>query len=230
MKPTPFLLSCGFAALFSLSVAQGQTIVADWQFNTPGDNEGWTGNSFTVNNLHVGPAVSGSEIVLTSDNLQNQADPKINFPAETLSLPGGSPGWDQLVIRIRQIGDDGETPVTFDNASTFAMLDAGNIPWPTLGFVDGTTGGGNVPVTQVTEAGEWNVFTYDLSFYTSGSVVGPVRLDPVQGTDTGTEILGNFEIDYVTLTAQVPEPGAYALMAGLGIFALAWRRRQKRAC
>lgn len=227
MKYLPSLL------LFStcLGVAQAQTIVGDWQFNTPGDNEGWTAQSFVVNNLHVGPAVSGSEIVLTSDNLRNQNDAKIYFPAGELSLPGGSPGWDKLVIRIRQIGTDGVTPVAFNNTGTFAMLNGSNQPWPTLSFVDGTTGGGNVPVTQVTEAGEWNVFTYDLSAYTSGVIAGGNRMDPVTGTVSGTDILGNFEIDYVTLTAQpIPEPGVYALMAGVAALGLAVHRRQKRAC
>lgn len=209
---------------------QAQIIVADWQFNTPGDTEGWTAQSFTVNNLLVGSAVDGSETVLTSDNLQNQADAKIYFPAETVSLPGGSPGWDKLVIRIRQIGSDGVTPVTFDNTGTFAMLSQSNQPWPTLLFVDGSTGGGDVPVSLITETGEWATFTYDLSVFTSGSITGGNRLDPVTGVANDSLIEGNFEIDYVTLTAQVPEPGMYALLAGVAVLASVIRRGRRRLC
>ncbi|WP_269543137.1 hypothetical protein [Cerasicoccus fimbriatus] len=214
-------------AFGTASFASATVIVEDWQFNTPGDNEGWTANAFTVANLHVGPAVSGSETVLTSDNLQNQADPKIFFPNEVIALPVGSTGWDQLVIRIRQIGDDGVTPVAFNNVGSFAML--GTTPWGTLEFIDGDTGDGDlVPVTQVTESDEWNIFTYDLSEYTSGSISGGPRLDPIQGNDIGGGVIqGNFEIDYVTLTANsIPEPGQTSLLIGAALLGwMAYRRR-----
>ncbi|MFW6155630.1 MAG: hypothetical protein ACOC95_10485 [Planctomycetota bacterium] len=41
---------------------------------------------------------------------------------------------------------------------------------------------------------------WDLTSY-SGVIDPKVRLDPIQGTMAGDEVLGNFEIDYVTLRA-----------------------------
>lgn len=229
MKTLPLLLIFSVTAL----TAQAQIVfVGNWQFNTPGDNEGWTAQTFTVNNLHVGNAVSGSEIVLTSDNLRNQADAKIYFPNTPFELPGGSTGWDKLVIRIRQIGNDGVTPVAFNNSGAFATLGS-QTPWGTLAFINGNTGtGSTVPVTQVTEAGQWNIFTYDLSNYTSGTMSAQTRMDPVSGFDAGGGVIqGNFEIDYVTLSAFVPEPSTYALLAGaLTLSVVALKRRRNRAC
>ncbi|MFW6155631.1 MAG: right-handed parallel beta-helix repeat-containing protein, partial [Planctomycetota bacterium] len=183
--------------------ASAEIIVRDWQFNTPGDTEGWTAQSWTVNALHVAAAVQGSETVLTCDRLQNQADPKLYWPNEAIALPPDAASWQDLIIRIRQIGPDGATPVPFDNSGT-GVINAGAFPtlWPIPTASDPE---GAPPVVVVPQADEWLLIMWDLTGY-SGTINPQVRMDPIQGTygDGPGDVLGNFEIDYVTLTAGTP--------------------------
>jgi hypothetical protein len=78
-----------------------------------------------------------------------------------------------------------------------------------------------VPVTVTHQANHWMVVEWDLSAYTSGDIGGGIRVDPASGYEVEGEILGNFEIDYVRLTA-IPEP------ATLGLLPLMARRRLRR--
>ncbi len=209
-------------ALLALALsASAGMVVRDWQFNTPGDNEGWTASSWTVKNLHVAAAVSGSETVLTCENLQNQADPKLYWPSDDIALPAGATSWESLTYRIRQIGTDGVTPVPFDIAGTIAVYAAGGLP-NIAPIATATNAEATPPVTVEAQAGEWLLITWDLTAY-DGTINGGTRTDPVGGTVADGEILGNFEIDYVTLTA-VPEPATLALLA-CGALALLRKRR-----
>jgi len=227
IKNTNHLLIIGLVAVVGLlaSATDATIIVRDWQFNTPGDNEGWTAGSFQVNNLHVGAAVQGSETVLTSDNLQNQADPKLFWPADAITLPVQSTAWEELTIRLRQIGDDGVTPVAFDASGTIATISAG--AWPTIApFPTSTNLGATVPVTVEAQADQWLLVTFDMSAF-SGTVTGGSRMDPVAGNFVGDGVvLGNFEIDYVTLTSngEIPEPASIALLGAGGLMMLSRRR------
>ena len=208
------------------SVAQGQITIRNWQFNTPGDTEDWT-NDATSSGFVIADAVGGSgESVLTAVSLI-QNDVRAFFPNTSITLPEEATGWDALTIRIRQIGTDGVTPVTFSTAHTnFAMLGStggGSTPWPVL-FWD--TAGGSVTVDQVTESNGWNVFTFDLSAYTTGTIKAGERMDPL----TGTGFAGNFEIDYVTITgvsAAVPEVGTVAGIMGAFALSVCFYRRLK---
>lgn len=211
-------------------MTEASLVVFDSQFNTPGDTEGWTPN-FTVKGLVIADALGGSgESVLTSTGIQSQDDPMIFFPNATIALPESASGWEAMTVRIRQIGTDGVTPVAFSTAHTnFAMLagtGGGSTPWPVL-FWD--TAGGNVTVGQVTESNEWNVFTFDLSAYTAGDIKANERMDPF----TSSSFLGNFEIDYVTITAvgsaAVPEPSTIAMVMGsFALIGVSLRRRMKQ--
>ena len=218
-----FVLAVTVAVAFSTSAS---IVVRDWQFNTPGDTEGWTGQSWTVNNLKIATAQGGTESVLTCDNLQNQGDTKIYWPSDTTSLPGGATSWDKLTYRIRQIDTDGTTPQAFDDGGTIALLSPGpfgNVaPIPTA-----TDAGATPPVTVTSQADEWLLIEWDISAYTA-DFNGGIRVDPVTGVDDGdpgTNIyLKNFEIDYVTLTA-VPEPGVVGLLVLGGLLLLRKQRR-----
>jgi len=207
-------------------VSYAQTIAYDVQFNTPGDTEGWSFASWTTNGLVVADAVGGSgESVLTSQTPFLTDDLMIYFPDQPIDLPTGATGWDKMTIRIRQIGTDGVTPVAFNTGHTnFAMLGStsgGSTPWPVL-FWD--TAGGDVTVDQTTESDGWNVFVFDLSAYNSGSITAKERMDPV----TGNSLLGNFELDYLTITAvtPVPEPAVVSAFLGALIFVGALTRRR----
>jgi len=204
----PALLSCRrmtrTTALAVLSIAAlalpatAGIVVRDWQFNTPGDNEGWTADAYQVYNLHVAAAVSGPETVLTCEHLQNQADPKLHWPDEVVPMPAEAISWESLTFRIRQIGVDGVTPAPFDSGGTITMLGAGSIP--TLNPIPTASGG---TVTVVPQADEWLLIVYDLTAW-SGDISPMVRMDPIAGTDIGGGVIqGNFEIDFVTLTAAV---------------------------
>jgi len=220
-------------ALLLCDVAAGQImIVRDWQFNTPEDTEGWTSSvPFSSDGVVIADAVGGSgESVLTSLPLRN-TDMKVFFPSQAIELPANAIGWGELEFRIRQIGTDGVTPVPFvADSGTFAMGGSsigGITPWPVLRW---DTGGGDVTVSQVTQSDEWNIFTFDLSTYTTGTIKGGERIDPITGTDLGDSTFGgNFEIDYVTITAisAVPEPSSLAWIVGLSsLGALGLRRRR----
>lgn len=232
MKSPKINLAAGLVAVLSgFSPLASAALVADWQFNTLGDTEGWTAQSFTVNGLTVANAVSGPEVVLTSANLRNQNDPKLYSPTGSLSLSGGATAWETYTIRIRQLGTDNTTPVAFNTSSTIAMLGAGGVP--TINPIHNATNlGYHAPVTVTNQANEWNLVSYDISAY-SGDILGVFRLDPIQGTDAGGGVIqGNFEIDYITITdnaVPVPEPASLLFLALGGLVVVFGGRFRRKA-
>ncbi len=220
---------CAFGLITALisfgSIASG-AVVVDWQFNTIGDVEGWTDiSNYSVNNLKVANAVSGSEVVLTSDNLKNTTDTKLNSPTGTVTLSDDATAWETYTIRIRHLGTDGVTPVAFDTAGTIAMITGGLDTFNPIH--DTTTPGYKAPVTVVNQANHWNLVTYDISGYSAD--FGKYRLDPITGFDAGGgTIQGNFEIDYITITdnAVIPEPGSVMLLLVGGLAFIGLKRRQ----
>lgn len=217
-------------ALFSFSPFVAAALVADWQFNTLGDTEGWTASSYHGAGFKVANAASGSEIVLTSDNLQNQNDSKLYSPTGVLSLSVGATAWESYTIRIRQLGTDNTTPVAFDTNGTIAMISAGGVPTINPIHTPTTLGYSTAPVTVENQASEWNLVSYDISAY-SGDIAGGFRMDPMAGTVgvPSSLILGNFEIDYITITdnAVIPEPASFVLMLLGGLMVIVCRFRQK---
>ena len=198
-----------------------QTIIAhDWQFNTLGDDEGWTASR--AGNLDVRAAVSGSETVLSTVISGSNADAKLFNPAFT--APANFLNWNTLTYRFRQIDGDptvgGTAPKAYDGT-------ANRFDFPGWGFISGdlqTAAASDPDVTFTVEpSGEWIVFSVDVSSSTNPSIgASNVRLDPISVLGEG------FEVDYVTLTADVvPEPSAIALFLGAGALGFAVCRRRR---
>jgi len=154
---------------------------ADWQFNTIGDVEGWTGTAVT--NLKVTNTVSGSEIVLTSDGLTG-LDPMLN-KGGLINSEGYY--WTTVEMRVRHL-DSGGNPIPFTSAGTVMVLNGvvfqGVPPWAI--FPEGS--------------GEWVVCKIDISQFGNGNLNG-LRMDPV-----GNDASKNFEVDYIRLNNSFLQP------------------------
>lgn len=154
---------------------------ASWEFNTLGDVEGWT--SIGVTNLTVTNAVSGSEIVLTSEGLLG-LDPQLNKGA---IIGSGGYYWATAEMRVRHL-DSGGTPIPFALAGTVMVLNGvvfqGSPPWAV--FPEGS--------------GEWVVCKIDISQFGNSSLNG-LRMDPI-----GNDATKNFEVDYIRLNSSFLAP------------------------
>jgi len=207
-------------ALSSLLICQAQAatvVIESWQFNTPGDTEGWVVNLGA--DFDVRAAVTGSETVLSAEATTN--DPQLRY-TEEISTPVGFQNWETMTIRWRQL--DGN-PTTIGTAPQAYANNGTRIEWPGSSFKQPlpTTTGGDWTFT-FEPSGEWVEFTWDISDSTNSPIAASSwRFDPV-GDTAGV----GYEVDYIVITADViPEPSTYAALLGLATLGLvAWRRRR----
>ncbi|WP_269540886.1 PEP-CTERM sorting domain-containing protein [Cerasicoccus fimbriatus] len=206
------------SSLLTVNASAAIVVVEDWQFNSPGDTEGWIADGST--NLDVRAAVSGSESVLSAGASTN--DPKLFYTNE-ITTPVGFQNWETMTIRWRQLDGD---PIDVGTATQAYANSGTRIQWPGSGFKQPlpTTSGGDWTFT-FEPSGEWVEFTWDISDSTDTPIAANGwRFDPI-GDVAGT----GYEIDYIVITADVvPEPETYAAILGLGVLGIAWWRRRQR--
>ncbi|MEM6854380.1 MAG: PEP-CTERM sorting domain-containing protein [Planctomycetota bacterium] len=203
------------AAGLSLAVSHSASaaIVANFDFDTAGQPEGWTltnalrsvnGNGFLRGNVTVG-----------------NNDPQMRL-GETLQLTrtAGSTAWDELVVVVSEYdafsnnpGDAGNLVTSTDTTGVTAIfnLQAGT---PNLNVGE--------PTASAVDSNGFVTLTWDISGLTTATT-GTIRIDPVGGPDTG----GNsFFVDSITFTDNnpIPEP-ASLMLVGLGGLAMLTRRR-----
>ena len=117
-------------ALWTLQ-ASAQTVVLEYDFETPGNTEGWSAlnpGSHPIANFGQRTAVGGSEGVLYGEISTN--DPQLDLrQSGVLSLPEGY-SWGKAEFRVRQLEPDGQggfTPRAFSSSGThFSVLNAAN--------------------------------------------------------------------------------------------------------
>ena len=161
--------------------------IHSWEFNTNGDTEGWADNGTgDIVGMTVQSTISGSEVVLTSTDVQGAGDSQIVWNGPAITPPGAWAAWE---VRMRQLdgnpGDLGTAPVDpFDiNQVTFVAN-----YWTVINF-------GTDVISFTPETNGWITAVFDIS--SLGSVdLAALRIDAVSDTDL------NFEIDYTKVHSR----------------------------
>ncbi len=182
---------CLAAALVTAATAGGD-VVRSWQFNTPGDTEGWQARStWTLpGGVHVATDVDGAETVLTAADIDGNGDAGIVVAdaALPIELPDDCIEWDSLSIRLRHLNGnppDGQ-PMPYAGGTGLWITGAGGV----LGGLPAASEGRWHVEPQ---NDHWAVYTIDLTG--ASDDITSFRFDPSSDTE------GNFEIDWMELTA-----------------------------
>jgi len=148
--------------------------VFDFEFNTPGDTEGWTGDQLT--GIAVAPAVSGSEVVLTCADITG-ADSKTAWAG--VRSPA-SRYWESVELRWRLLDGNGGSPISHGVGD---IMQINNVYPPIYPM-------GTASWDTTLEANGWITTLYDISFLGAGDLTA-LRFDY---TGDPSE---NFEVDYI---------------------------------
>lgn len=207
-------------SLAVLAVAIGANLgeaapILSFEFNTPGDREGWQHNG-SANGGTSGPTAvtaSGGEGVLTSVFAgPGSADLRVLYNPD-FSLPAGFDSWTAVDIRFRQLDDQG-APRDLEGADSQLHLgiNAGAISINGSGFVEETPG----------DPGFWYTATLDISGNAANDIT-QIRIDPIATLQTA-----NYELDYVRLSGvpAIPEPASLAI-AGVALISIVTRSRRR---
>ncbi len=182
-----------------------------WDFNTSDDLEGWSGNEH-VGGLLQSTGLDGQDGILKSANGVQDIDPRISLSG-AISLPAIYKSWNEIEIRVRQIGADGLTPQAFDPQGTIGYF---------LSPDSYSPGEIKTPAWRIIEEQEdyWISARADISIL-AGKTITLLFVDPI-GNAPG--IGKNFELDYVYLTAilRIEVPSGLIATSGDGVVSLDW--------
>ena len=196
-------------ATICLSQAASAAVVADYQFNTLMDPEGWSFVNISGQNAD-GDSLNGT----ATNN-----DPQLRHTTISESTTGN---WESLIFRVRETQDEAPAGVV----STFN---------PTgIAVQFNQTGANGALITAASnfsavDSGDgFFTVTVDISGFTQSSITH-VRVDPIGGasSNSNSQTQGNtFEVDFIQITddTPIPEPSSLALL-GLGGLAMMRRRR-----
>ncbi|MEM6504313.1 MAG: PEP-CTERM sorting domain-containing protein [Planctomycetota bacterium] len=200
LKTTLTMATLTTFGMAGLTMTTSAGVIGNYQFDTPGDTEGWS----VRNNI--------SSLTADGDSLNGTAlsnDPQLELNAAGLTT---TTTWDTIVFRVLEVQDEDPAGVV----STFDPLGL-NVT------IDGTIFSSGF--TAVDSGDDFFTVTLDISSLGSAALSN-IRLDPIGGAglSTNSQTNGNtFAIDFIQIT-QVPEPSALALM-GLGGLVMMRRRR-----
>ncbi|MDA7882197.1 PEP-CTERM sorting domain-containing protein [Akkermansiaceae bacterium] len=234
MKTTTTTRTLGILSASILASGISSAALIAYEFNNPGDPEGWVASSApapngVVTGFTTALGIDGVTGVATSADIN--IDPQLTRPG-LATLPVGDT-WATFTIRFRQLtlnpGENGVAGATLTTTGTLLFFNgttANRTPGPTgiaTQVYAGTGGytGDTYTMTVTPEADNWQVITLDL---TAAPTLNSQNLTNVRFDPVGNNAAGNFEVDYVRIQS-IPEPGSVMLsaLAGLGLL----RRRRK---
>lgn len=197
MKLTPHLVALSalsFAAVHPATAA----VVADHQFNTEGDTEGWVDRG--VGSGNDGLTSDGECLTATSPGL----DPQLIFDG-TLGRAANAE-WDTVTFRIRETEEAGGEAIEFDPTGTVVQIDGGR-------KIDGGMTVSQPDGFSVEESGD-GFYTVTVSIAPCElETISELRIDPIGGSlkNSNSDTAGNtYEIDFIQVTdtsADASEPG-----------------------
>lgn len=223
--------------MFALSAAPLSAAVFSYEFNTPGNTEGWSTSTATtglavVSGFGQATGIDGTSGVLTSADVD--MDPQIfrTGAGNVITLPAGEK-WSIFTVRFRQLSANpsaaGVTSSAYSNNGTILFFNNSTNNLGTGGLntksVNGSGGfAGDVYTMTLTNdpaGANWQLLEVNFSAATvlNGANITAVRFDPV-----GNDAAKNFEVDFIRLIS-VPEPGS-VLLSLLGT-AVAFARRRR---
>lgn len=211
-----YLFSIGSLVLLMTALSTGSAsaaLVQSFEFNTDGDNEGFSGQ------LNVsGFSVAGG--LLTGTAAGN--DPQLSNPAGLSPTAGAT--WTTLEFRVREtILPEGG----FVTAATFSPVGL------VIGNAPGTIGTA-AAFSAVDSGDNFLTVTVDISGFGS-TPFNALRVDPIGGafSNSGVETTANlFEVDFIRVydsAVAVPEPSSFALLAIATIGGVIGYRRRRKA-
>jgi hypothetical protein len=211
---TPLKMFTTIAGIGLLGALPASAAIAvQFEFNTAGDNEGWTHNG-AINGGATGAkqVTAGSgEGVLTAAALPGNGDLRVLYNPD-IALPGGFTGWTTIDVRFRQLNGLDGAPEALTGTLTslhFGTTGSGSSSIDGNGFVEET------PL----DTEFWYTASVDISGMGANDIT-QIRLDPIADTTK------DYQIDWVRVSANpVPEPSSALLgILGTGFFFLRRRR------
>lgn len=177
--------------LFALSIAAARghaAVVADHQFNTVGDAEGWVDRGIGTGS--VGLTADGQSLTAVSPGL----DPQLKYSGALERAADAS--WDIVTFRVRETETLGGEPIVFDPVGSVVQINKGVKPQ------------GGITISKpadftVEESGDgFYTVTVSIAGF-EAQIIDELRIDPIGGTlkNSNSDTAGNtFEIDMIQVT------------------------------
>jgi len=184
------------AVFLSGMAAQAQSTIS-WDFDTPGDVEGWVPSSepSMTNGLEIAASFGGFDgLILTTSDVTG-GDPGV-LMTNGVPVPAGE-YWDTLEVRMRVLSGNAAFPIDWIGDGTVSVVN-----WD---IVDGPIGTPGSNWATTTQSNKWIVTTLDITSIGTNEITF-LRIDP-----PGDDESKNFEIDYIRLNTHTnaPPPPVY---------------------
>lgn len=213
------IFSFAIATMFAMScLAHADVVQQNYEFNSLGDFEGFTGIASAGTLVADGDSLNGGPVT--------NNDPQLFNTGASIALVGTE--WTTLEMRVREVDSSTSNAVTLSQFTPIGMVVTAG---PGNSINGNTTPGA---FTAVDSGSEFLTITVDISGF-SGTLTN-LRIDPIGGSGTGADAAGpgtngnSFQVDWIRISdnAAVPEPSSLAVL-GLGVAGIALRRRSRRS-
>ena len=164
-------------------------LVHTWDFNSIGNTEGWADNgSGDIVGMTVANAISGSEVVLTSSDVQGTGDPMAVWNGPAIAAPGAWTTWE---VRFRQLSGNPSDPTT----EPVQPLDTLQVTFVANNSVVINLATEVISYVPDAASNGWVTAVFDISRVGTADLIA-LRIDPISNIEF------NFEIDYTKVFSQ----------------------------